>query len=101
MVRQSKQDPGPIQKVRCAIYTRKSNSEGLDQNFTSLDAQREAGEAYVVTQKEKGWVALPDRYDDGGFSGRNMDRPAFQHLLQDVEASRIDCVVAYKYDPVA
>jgi site-specific DNA recombinase len=96
MARRSK--PEPLQEIRCAIYTRKSNSEGLDGDFSSLDAQREAGEAYVTTQKEKGWVALPDRYDDGGFSGGNTDRPGFQRLLQDIEAGRIECVITYKYD---
>ena len=98
MVRGARQDPGPIQKVRCAIYTRKSNTEGLDGDFSSLVAQREAGEAYVATQKEKGWIALPDRYDDGGYSGGTLVRPAFQRLLQHIEAGRVDCVIIYKYD---
>lgn len=85
-------------KVRCAIYTRKSTEEGLDQDFNSLDAQRESAEAYVLSQKNEGWVALRDRYDDGGFTGANMDRPALQQLLADVEAGKVDCIVVYKYD---
>src|SRR5579884_3165723 len=84
--------------IRCAIYTRKSTEEGLDQAFNSLDAQREAGEAYVQSQAGDGWQALPQRYDDGGFTGSNMERPAMRKLVQDVEARRIDCVVVYKVD---
>ena len=67
--------------VRCAVYTRKSTEEGLDSDFNSLDAQREAGEAYVASQRNEGWVLLPDRYDDGGFSGGSLERPALQRLL--------------------
>ncbi|MFO8011907.1 MAG: recombinase family protein [Phycisphaerae bacterium] len=84
--------------VRCAVYTRKSHEEGLDQDFNSLDAQREACEAYVASQKHDGWVLLPDRYDDGGFSGGDMDRPALQRLLADVADGRVDCIVVYKVD---
>ena len=84
--------------VRCAIYTRKSTEDGLEQEFNSLDAQREAGEAYIASQKSEGWVCLPDHYDDGGFSGGNMDRPALQRLLADIEAGKIDCIVVYKVD---
>lgn len=84
--------------TRCAIYTRKSTEEGLEQEFNSLDAQREAGEAYVKSQASEGWECLPDRYDDGGFSGGNMERPALQRLLADVEAGKIDCIVVYKVD---
>jgi site-specific DNA recombinase len=84
--------------VRCAIYTRKSTEEGLEQEFNSLDAQREAGEAFVASQRAEGWTCLPDRYDDGGFTGGNMDRPALRRLLADIEAGRIDCVVVYKVD---
>ena len=84
--------------VRCAIYTRKSHEEGLDQDFNSLDAQREACEAYVTSQKHDGWAVLPDRYDDGGFSGGNTDRPALQRLLTDVESGRVDVVLCYKLD---
>src|SRR6266581_751278 len=71
--------------IRCAIYTRKSTEEGLDQEFNSLQAQRESAEAYITSQKEAGWKLVPDHYDDGGFSGGNLDRPALQRLLDDVE----------------
>jgi site-specific DNA recombinase len=84
--------------MRCAIYTRKSTEEGLQQEFNSLDAQREAGEAYISSQQQEGWVCLPQRYDDGGFSGANMDRPALQRLLQDMAAGHIDCIVVSKVD---
>ncbi|WP_252258322.1 recombinase family protein [Erythrobacter aurantius] len=83
---------------RCAIYTRKSSEEGLDQSFNSLHAQREACEAYVLSQTSEGWEALADHYDDGGFSGGNTDRPGLQALLADIEADRIDIVVVYKID---
>ena len=83
---------------RCAIYTRKSTEEGLEQEFNSLDAQREAGEAYIASQKHEGWVCLPDRYDDGGFTGGNMDRPAMKRLLTDIEDGKVDCIVVYKVD---
>jgi len=98
MARRRNTETPPVQRTRCAIYTRKSTEEGLDQDFNSLDAQREAAEAYVASQKHEGWVALPDRYDDGGFSGGTMDRPAIQRLLADVERGRIDCIVVYKVD---
>ena len=84
--------------TRCAIYTRKSTDEGLEQEFNSLDAQRESGEAYIASQRHEGWVCLPDRYDDGGFSGGNMDRPALKRLLADIEAGKVDCIVVYKVD---
>ena len=84
--------------TRCAIYTRKSTEEGLDQDFNTLDAQREAAEAYITSQRHEGWEALPVRYDDGGFSGANTDRPAFQRLLADVEAGRVDAIAVYKID---
>ncbi len=84
--------------VRCAIYTRKSTDEGLDQDFNSLDAQRESAEAYILSHKHEGWVCLPERYDDGGFTGGNMERPALKRLLTDIEAGEIDCVVVYKVD---
>ncbi len=87
----------PVAK-RCAIYTRKSSEEGLDQAFNSLDAQREAGEAYVLSQASEGWKPVATRYDDGGYSGGSMERPALQRLLADVEAGRIDIVVVYKID---
>src|ERR1035437_3503034 len=84
--------------VRCAIYTRKSSEEGLEQPFNSLDAQREAAEAYIASQRHQGWLALPERYDDGGYSGGNMDRPALQRLLEALQAGGIDCLVVYKVD---
>jgi len=84
--------------VSCAIYTRKSTDEGLEQEFNSLDAQRECAEAYILSQRHEGWTVLPHRYDDGGFTGANTDRPALRQLLADVEAGRIDCVVVYKVD---
>jgi len=84
--------------VRCGIYTRKSTEEGLEQEFNSLMAQREAAEAYILSQRELGWTVVANRYDDGGFSGGNMDRPALKRLLADVEARQIDCVIVYKVD---
>jgi site-specific DNA recombinase len=84
--------------TRCAIYTRKSSEEGLEQDFNSLHAQREACEAYVTSQKHEGWRALPATYDDGGFSGGAMERPGLQKLLADIEARAIDVVVVYKVD---
>jgi site-specific DNA recombinase len=90
---------GLVQKpTRCAIYTRKSTEEGLEQAFNSLDAQRESGEACIAAQRHEGWVCLPNRYDDGGFSGGNIDRPAMRRLLADIEAGKVDCVVVYKVD---
>lgn len=90
--------PTKTETVRCAIYTRKSTEEGLDQAFNSLDAQREAGEAFVASRKHEGWVCLPDRYDDGGFSGGNIERPALKRLMADIQIGRIDAVVCYKVD---
>ena len=84
--------------IRCAIYTRKSTDEGLDQEFNSLDAQRESAEVFIASQRHEGWECLPDRYDDGGFTGGNMDRPALKRLLKDIEAGKVDCVVVYKVD---
>jgi DNA invertase Pin-like site-specific DNA recombinase len=85
-------------RLRCAVYTRKSSEEGLEQEFNSLDAQREACEAYVASQKAEGWVLLRDRYDDGGFSGGTLERPALKQLLADIEAGLVDVVVVYKID---
>lgn len=85
-------------RSRCAVYTRKSSEEGLDMEFNSLDAQRDACEAYVTSQKAEGWVALRDRYDDGGFSGGTLDRPALKQLISDIEAGLIDVIVVYKID---
>src|SRR3954466_7728808 len=87
-----------VRKLRCAVYTRKSSEEGLEQEFNSLHAQRESCEAYVVSQKAEGWVLVPDRYDDGGISGGTLERPGLKRLLADVEARRIDIVVVYKID---
>ena len=84
--------------LRCAIYTRVSTEQGLEQDFNSLDAQREACEAYIKSQAHEGWRLVRDRYDDGGFSGGSMVRPALQRLLADIEARRIDVVVVYKVD---
>jgi site-specific DNA recombinase len=83
---------------RCAIYTRKSSEEGLDQSFNSLDAQREACEAFILSQREEGWKALPAHYDDGGYSGGTMERPALRQLLQDVEVKKVNVIVVYKVD---
>lgn len=85
-------------RQRCAIYTHKSTEEGLEQDFNSLDAQREACTAYILSQKHEGWAELSDRYDDGGFSGGSMDRPGLRQLLAHVEAGRIDIIVVYKVD---
>ena len=90
--------PNSVPIVRCAIYTRKSTEEGLDQEFNSLHAQREAGEAYITSQKHLGWTLVPTHYDDGGFTGGNLDRPALQQLLEDIDARHIDCIVVYKVD---
>ena len=85
-------------KVRCAVYTRKSSEDGLEQEFNSLDAQREACEAYITSQKHEGWTVLSALYDDGAYSGGTMDRPALQRLLDDIRAGKIDVVVVYKVD---
>ena len=85
-------------KLRCAIYTRKSTEEGLEQEFNSLDAQREACEAFIQSQKHEGWVALPTQYDDGGYSGGTLERPALRRLLDDIRGSKVDVVVVYKID---
>ncbi len=87
-----------IRKLRCAIYTRKSSEEGLEMEFNSLDAQREACEAYIASHKPEGWVLVPDRYDDGGWSGGTLERPALKQLIADIEDGRIDVVVVYKID---
>ena len=100
-VRKSNQDAKVEEspaRLRCAIYTRKSTEEGLDQEFNSLDAQREAAEAFIQSQRREGWIVLPEFYDDGGFTGANMDRPALTRLLRAVEAGELDCVVVYKVD---
>lgn len=85
-------------RIRCAIYTRKSTEEGLEQAFNSLHAQRESAEAYIQSQKQMGWVLITQHYDDGGFSGGSLDRPGLQQMLIDIEARKVDCVVVYKVD---
>jgi DNA invertase Pin-like site-specific DNA recombinase len=90
--------PASVTRKRCAVYTRKSTEEGLDRAFNTLDAQREACEAFIASQRAEGWTLVPDRYDDGGFSGGSLDRPALQRLLADIEAGLIDVVVVYKID---
>jgi len=87
-----------VRKLRCAIYTRKSSEEGLEQEFNSLDAQREACEAYIASQRSEGWIPVRDQYDDGGISGGTLDRPAIQRLLSDIEDGLVDVVVVYKID---
>ena len=87
-----------VRKLRCAIYTRKSSEEGLDMDFNSLDVQRESCENYVASQKADGWVSVADHYDDGGFSGGTLERPALKRLLADVKAAKVDVIVVYKID---
>src|SRR5712664_1257313 len=98
MTRKQPDKPFPLQKLRCAVYTRKSSEEGLEMEFNSLEAQREACEAYVASQRAEGGLLVPDRYDDGGFSGGPLDRPAPKRLLTGIEAGKIDIVVVYKID---
>ena len=88
----------PARELKCAIYTRKSTEEGLEQEFNTLDAQRESAECYIKSQEAEGWICLPDHYDDGGYTGGNMDRPALKRLLADIEAGKVDCIVVYKVD---
>jgi site-specific DNA recombinase len=87
-----------VRKLRCAVYTRKSTEEGLDLAFNTLDAQRDSCEAYIASLKAEGWVLVPDRYDDGGFSGGTLERPALKRLVADIEAGKIDVVICYKID---
>ena len=84
--------------IRCAIYTRKSSEDGLEQDFNSLDAQREACAAYITSQKHEGWKAITQTYDDGGFSGGSMQRPGLAQLMNDIKARRVDVIVVYKVD---
>lgn len=98
MRRQQIKAPAAPKAIRCGIYTRKSTEEGLQQEFNSLDAQREAGEAFIKSQLHEGWVCSSTQYDDGGFTGANMDRPGLKRLIADIEAGKIDCVVVYKVD---
>ena len=90
--------PASVTRKRCAVYTRKSTEEGLDREFNTLDAQREACEAYIASQRAEGWTLVADRYDDGGFSGGSLDRPALKRLLADIERGLVDVVVVYKID---
>ena len=87
-----------VRKLRCAVYTRKSSEEGLEQEFNSLHAQREACEAYIASQRSEGWVLVRDQYDDGGISGGTLDRPGLKRLLADIEDGLVDVVVVYKID---
>src|SRR5712672_3646135 len=87
-----------ITPLRCAIYTRKSTEEGLNQEFNTLEAQREAAESYVASQRQLGWVLVAERYDDGGYTGANLERPALRRLLEDIERGTVQCVLAYKID---
>ena len=91
-------DLSPRRRLRCAIYTRKSSEEGLEQEFNSLDAQREACEAYIASQRAEGWIAMRETYDDGGFSGGTLERPGLRNLLDDIEAGLVDIIVVYKID---
>ena len=85
-------------RMRCAVYTRKSSEEGLDQEYNSIDAQRDAGHAYIASQRAEGWIPVADDYDDAAFSGGNMERPALRRLMIDIEAGKIDVIVIYKID---
>ena len=85
-------------QIKCAVYTRKSSENGLEQEFNSLDAQRESSEAYIKSQQHEGWVLIKDQYNDGGFSGGNTDRPGLRKLLEDIATGRINVVVVYKVD---
>ena len=88
----------PKRRLRCAVYTRKSSDEGLDQEYNSIDAQRDAGHAYIASQRSEGWIAVNDDYDDPAFSGGNMERPALKRLMADIEAGKIDVIIIYKID---
>src|SRR5262249_23790808 len=96
--RQPQTTSPPARRLHCAIYTRKSTEEGLDQEFNSLDAQREACSSYIASQRAEGWIALPTPYDDGGFSGATLERPALKRLIADIETGLVDVVVVYKID---
>ena len=90
--------PATVRKRRCAVYCRVSTDEKLNMEYNSLDAQRDSCEAYVASQRAEGWLLVRDRYDDGGFSGGNLDRPALRRLLADIEQGRVDVVAVYKID---
>lgn len=87
-----------MEEIKCAIYTRKSTDEGLEKEFNTLEAQREAGENYILSQKHQGWRLIDEHYDDGGFSGGNMKRPALQRLLEDIKDGKVNMIVVYKID---
>jgi site-specific DNA recombinase len=89
----SAEHPTSPRPLRCAIYTRKSTEDGLNQQFNTLEAQREAAEAYILSQRHAGWTVVAERYDDGGYTGGNLDRPALQKLITDMEAGLVDCVL--------
>ncbi|MDO8360970.1 MAG: recombinase family protein, partial [Devosia sp.] len=100
-MREPNNTPRPVSArttLRCAVYTRKSSEEGLDQDFNSLEAQREACESYIKSQAHEGWTLIPDQFDDGGFSGGNMDRPALTWLMDLVRTGAVDVIVIYKID---
>ena len=88
-------------KTRCAIYTRKSVEEGLELDFNSLHTQRESAKSFIAGQQHNGWECLTEQYDDGGFSGGSLDRPALNRLLEDIKNGKIDCVVVYKVDRIS
>ncbi len=94
----SKKEPQIIKPVYCAIYTRKSTTDGLEKEFTTLDAQRESAESYINSQKSQGWIALSDQYNDGGFTGADTNRPGLQQLINDIKLGKINCIVVYKVD---
>jgi site-specific DNA recombinase len=96
--RSGEEGPPSSTPLRCVIYTRKSTEEGLNQEFNSLEAQREAAESYVASQWQAGWILVSKRFDDGGYTGGNLERPALRELLRDVEQGQIDCVLIYKID---
>ena len=93
----SRVDPTP-RRTRCAVYTRKSTEEGLEQPFNSIDAQKESGHAYIVSRRSEGWIPMADDYDDPAYSGGSMERPALQRLFSDIESGKVDVVVVYKLD---
>src|SRR6266403_2773676 len=99
MIKKESEPAGLVASVcRCAIYTRKSTEEGLNQPFNTVEAQREAAEAYILSQRHLGWTVIAERYDDGGYTGGTLERPALQKLLTDLQAGKIECVVIYKVD---
>ena len=98
VLRPGRAEEEAMKPLRCAVYTRKSTEDGLEQEFNSLDAQREACEAYILSQRHEGWTLVPGRYDDGGYSGGNMERPGLKALMAEIDAGQIDVIVVYKVD---